>query len=217
MQYAIIDRNTLELTITSRKSRAAATISSSPGRSDGTWDWFREYIEKQTYQSQMCHLLVYEVLYPAKFRELETEPRRRRNSSKLGNSKKRPTIVIRSNPLPSLAPADPWLLAITGLMWEGVVQGASWDLIKIAVKAGLAKLQAAKLAPTSTETRHSTKSVTTRVGFHWTSYVEGAKQREMFVGIRRAYKQWQIEERKPAGKQVKVRHHIKRIKARRPK
>ena len=42
---------------------------------------------------------------------------------------------------------DPWMLAIGAIVWEGILQGLSWDLVKASAMAGLRLLRSRGLAP----------------------------------------------------------------------
>ena len=87
---------------------------------------------------------------------------------------------------------DPWLVAIAMVMWEGIVQGLSWETVKLSVRKAMSVMQAAGVAPTeSSKTRKRGK---TEVGFAWTGYLNGKKQYDMFVGLRRVHDQ-QVEKR----------------------
>ena len=44
-------------------------------------------------------------------------------------------------------PPDPWLLAVAYIMWEGVLQGLSWDTLKALVNRAINKMQALGVAP----------------------------------------------------------------------
>src|SRR6266487_6892806 len=37
----------------------------------------------------------------------------------------------------ALVSPDPWLVALGLVMWEGIVQGLSWDAVKLSVRAAL--------------------------------------------------------------------------------
>jgi hypothetical protein len=47
-----------------------------------------------------------------------------------------------------LAPIDPWLLTIAVVTWQGVVQGMTWDAVKVAVSFALEKLRGVNAVPT---------------------------------------------------------------------
>jgi hypothetical protein len=82
----------------------------------------------------------------------------------------------------SLADAPLWLTTIAAIMWEGVIQGASWDIVKLAVRSALAKLSDVGLAPTPGG--HKSKETSVRAG--WREYSQpGRKQCEMFLTIRK--------------------------------
>ena len=72
------------------------------------------------------------------------------------------------------------------VMWEGIVQGMSWDAIKIFVKKAYEVIAAEDLAPRGVSTSRTKKSKT-ELGFVWTEYKDGRKQYQMFLGLRRVY------------------------------
>jgi hypothetical protein len=86
-----------------------------------------------------------------------------------------------------LLPPDPWLVVLGTVMWQGIVQGMSWDAVKYSVSAALRKLRAARLAPQAGSRKSSQKS-RTRIGFAWTEYTRSEKRMEMFVGLERVYR-----------------------------
>src|SRR5215472_8733807 len=55
----------------------------------------------------------------------------------------------------SLHEADPWLVALAGIMWEGLVQGLTWDVIKLSCLSALNKLRQNRLAPPTGVTTRS--------------------------------------------------------------
>jgi hypothetical protein len=83
----------------------------------------------------------------------------------------------------NLVPPDPWLVALGLVMWEGIVQGLSWDVVKLAVRAALAKLRRSRAAPPAALSERQS----CEIGFHWTAYGKGKRQHEMFLGLRRKY------------------------------
>lgn len=92
-----------------------------------------------------------------------------------------------------LSSPDPWLVALATIMWQGIVQGLSYDVIKLSVNAALAKLRAGNLAPSSETVRRTASAG--RVRFRWTSYAsDGRKRRELYVELlrrRREMSQWE--------------------------
>ena len=77
---------------------------------------------------------------------------------------------------------DPWLQALGALMLEGIIQGATWDIIKAACLAALNKLQKENLAPGLTKDQ---KTKTT-VGFSWTQFSKDGKPlHNFFLGVKR--------------------------------
>ena len=90
----------------------------------------------------------------------------------------------------SLVHPDPWLIALAMVMWEGIVQGLSWDTVKLSVRKALSVMQSEGVAPTETRETHTKKKAKrTELGFCWTEYKNGKKQYDMFVGLRRVHKE----------------------------
>jgi hypothetical protein len=93
-----------------------------------------------------------------------------------------------------LAPPDPWLVTICAIMWQGLIQGLTWDLVKLAVLRGISVLRMNGLAPKEQDDedglakKATSKKHTTRVGFSWTQFAtDGKPMRELFLGIKREY------------------------------
>ena len=85
----------------------------------------------------------------------------------------------------SLAPPPPWLVAIAGVMWEGILQGAAWDVVKAALHAALDKLRTGGLLPVSTATS-GRQSSEREIRAGWVAYSEpGRKQFEMFLTLKK--------------------------------
>jgi hypothetical protein len=97
---------------------------------------------------------------------------------------------------------DPWLIALAAIMWQGLIQGLTWDVIKASCLAALAKLRKKNLAPPQTVRRRDTKKKQLaadsriQVGFSWTQYGHaGRPLREFFLGIKREFQKCSREER----------------------
>jgi hypothetical protein len=98
----------------------------------------------------------------------------------------------------SLHYPDPWLVALFAVMWQGLVQGLTWDVIKALCLAALHKLRQKRLAPSSgvtskTQARHSK----TEVGFSWTKFSDdGRPLYELFLGVKRRFNKATEDERR---------------------
>ena len=92
--------------------------------------------------------------------------------------------------------ADPWLVALFGIMWEGLVQGLTWDLIKVSCLSALNKLRKKQLAPpTGVTTKTEARRARTEIGFSWTEFSEdGRPLYEFFLGIKRRFRKASKEE-----------------------
>lgn len=82
---------------------------------------------------------------------------------------------------------DPWHIALAYLMWQGIVQGLAWDIVKLSIREALKALSSYNLAPESTVTKAS-KLRKASIGFSYTEYAsDGKKQREMFLGLKKGH------------------------------
>jgi hypothetical protein len=83
---------------------------------------------------------------------------------------------------------DPWLLAVAYTMWQGLVQGLTWEIVKqIAVKA-IDRMRTRGVAPSDLPGSSATQS-DLELGFSWASYGRnGRKLHELFLGLRRHYR-----------------------------
>lgn len=84
---------------------------------------------------------------------------------------------------------DPWFIVLTAIMWEGILQGLSWELVKQAIDAALGKLKRRGLAPSDgTLAKTTSTRGATQLGFSYTTFaMDGAKQKELFLGYRRVF------------------------------
>jgi hypothetical protein len=90
-----------------------------------------------------------------------------------------------------LAELDPWLIAIAYIMWEGIIQGLTWDTIKFIVQQAMHKMKSHNLAPLI-NVSHQRQNVSTEseIGFKWEKYsTDGRKLHQIFVGLRRTHRQ----------------------------
>lgn len=83
-----------------------------------------------------------------------------------------------------LAPPPPWFVAIAGVMWEGIIQGATWDTVKLAVNAAISKLRQANLLPNAGTQE---MSISIRAGFEVYS-TSARKQYGLFLAMKRIHK-----------------------------
>lgn len=87
---------------------------------------------------------------------------------------------------------DPWLSALAVIMWQGIIQGLSWDAIKVIAIRALNKMRDANVAP---KKKNETINKKLEIGFHWTEYSDdGKKLYDMFLGIRRVYRRMTKEQ-----------------------
>jgi len=107
----------------------------------------------------------------------------------------------------SLVEPDPWLVTIAAIMWQGLIQGLTWDIIKLAVLKGLDFLKMKKLATVTdkkiTNIKQDTES-RLEVGFSWTKFnQDGEPLQKFFLGIQREFKKKRNEERESIKRQYK--------------
>ena len=128
----------------------------------------------------LADLVHFNVLYPYQYQEV--------------NEAGKPEVKY------SLVDPDPWLLAIAAVMWEGLIQGCTWDVIKAAVMQGLSTLKSEDLAPLEPFPRDgwkkSRKKVKTEIGLSWSQFSEdGEPLKKFFLGLKRDFDSKTEEER----------------------
>jgi hypothetical protein len=106
----------------------------------------------------------------------------------------------------SLHEPDPWLVALAAIMWQGLVQGFTWDVIKAACLSALDRLRPKRLAPPAQVTsKIQAKQSETEVGFSWTKFSEdGRPLYEFFLGVKRRFRKASEKERReiPTAKHI---------------
>ena len=94
-----------------------------------------------------------------------------------------------------LAEPDPWLIALGYLMWQGIVQGMTWGMVKPLLQNCLNVLRKAGVAPGKNYKKQVDSSI--EFGFSWTIYSNNEKKMyDMFVGLKREYNKMTEEQRK---------------------
>lgn len=122
-------------------------------------------------RNAFCRLIYHEVLYPV-------------------------VIGQRRRIAACLQTPDAWLFTIAAIMWEGCIQGMTWDAIKRSVSSGLAYLRLHDLAPPALKSATTVSGRKRKVGLRLEFGVaysdfarDGTKQRELFIGIRNVFEQ----------------------------
>jgi hypothetical protein len=83
---------------------------------------------------------------------------------------------------------EPALFAVASTMFEGIIQGASYDLVKTYVVGGLHNLRAANLLRSRTNNRYQS-DCKTEILFGWkSSSVNGHKRRNIHFSLKREYR-----------------------------
>jgi hypothetical protein len=91
---------------------------------------------------------------------------------------------------------DPWFVALVALMWQGLVQGLTWDAIKASCLLALDKLRQKRLAPRDRAIT-TRKGSRTEVGFAYTKFAhDGRPLYELFLGVKRRFSKATEEERR---------------------
>ena len=145
-------------------SKLSLSVTARPGQSAFTVPISDPNANRREARHPVSDAILYDVIYPARYAE-----------------NRRKGINVKY----SLYPPDPWLVGVGLVMWEGIVQGLSWDIVKGSVQIALRRMQRAKVAPREDSTLE--KKGATELGFRYASYIKGEKQRELFVGLRRSY------------------------------
>ena len=90
---------------------------------------------------------------------------------------------------------DPWLVATAALMWQGIVQGLTWDVVKLFLSRAISVMRKNGLAPS--DRQHSNTAIRRmQLEFSWTMYARtGKKRAELFLQIQREYETMPQHER----------------------
>ncbi len=106
----------------------------------------------------------------------------------------------------SLKPPDAWLICVVGMMWEGLVQGLTWEVIKVSVLSALDKLKSKGLAPTEIGSveeivqKVGKTKAKTQLGFTFRKYsADGKPLYDLFLGFKRGY------EKKTEAERLRIR------------
>ena len=102
----------------------------------------------------------------------------------------------------SLVDPDPWLVALAAVMWQGLIQGLTWDMIKFSVLKAISFLKSNDLlaeGPYPSESWKKSKerkSSDVEIGLSWTKFsVDGEPLHKFFLGIKREFENKSEEER----------------------
>jgi len=173
MRYLVFDRDTRTVKIRNQPGHPAITQklpSKADLRAGVRWDaWDQPW-------DHVSNIVLHRVIYPARYA---------RDKARGITGKKY-----------MLWAPEPWMIALGMVMWDGIVQGVTWDAVKLSVRAALAKLRHAGIAPPAGKTSSKTL-VSTHLGFRYTEYTKDGKQREMFLGLQRYYER-EVKNRLPA-------------------
>ena len=97
---------------------------------------------------------------------------------------------------------DPWLVALAAIMWQGLIQGLTWDIIKLSVIKGINFLRSNSLVAEepypkkSREKSQRLKSSGLEIGLSWTQFSEDGKPlKKLFLGVRREFEKKSEKER----------------------
>jgi hypothetical protein len=173
--YILIDRDTLTIKLSARKSSKHFTIPTAKSQIPYRADSIREK-------------LINWVLDPA---------------AQKAWKKAHPDLVKKGvRAAFSVGLPDPWHITLAYLMWQGIVQGLAWDVVKLSIGQAVGALSSHNLAPEPTLAKASKRSKTS-VGFSYAQYASnGEKQREMFLGLKRSYERAREYERNEVQKSL---------------
>ena len=123
----------------------------------------------------LSNKILLEILYPERF-ELDKQ-------LSLATSKTTKTPKVAHK----LMPPPPWLVAVCSIMWQGVIQGLTWDLIKHSVLSSLSKLKKENLVPL----RYNYKKVykSKKIGFIYEKHSDEKILESYFIGLKSSYKE----------------------------
>jgi len=112
---------------------------------------------------------------------------------------------------------DPWLSAVIYIMWQGLLQGLTWDATKLIVRSALRLMRREGVAPAARgRSKPKVGRTTVELGFTY-EYVaqDQEEQKRLFFGLRREYRRMSPRQRKAV---LRVRKHpVPTRKARRAK
>jgi hypothetical protein len=86
---------------------------------------------------------------------------------------------------------DPALLAIAYIMWQGILQGLTWDVVKGLVRAAFERLR----GPGKPPLPPWAKRYRTEFGISWEEHIVKRSSRRLFIGLRREYEAMTPERR----------------------
>jgi hypothetical protein len=101
-----------------------------------------------------------------------------------------------------LRPEDPWEIACAALVWQGILQGLSWDAAKVALAAAWKALRSAPVETLrNPRNSHTTE---TQVGLSIEKFgTDGRAQYRLFAGLRRISKKMSAAEREAVVTELK--------------
>ncbi|HBC45505.1 MAG TPA: hypothetical protein DEO84_08350 [candidate division Zixibacteria bacterium] len=84
-----------------------------------------------------------------------------------------------------LSPPDPWLVSIASIIWQGIIQGLAWDLVKNSAINALSVLRKEKLVPKRWNYKKVMKS--RKIGFVYEKYTDEEMLYNYFIGLKTSY------------------------------
>ena len=108
-----------------------------------------------------------------------------------------------------LAPTDPWEVACAALVWQGIVQGLSWDLVKVSLSAAWKVLRHAP--PETLRNPRNSHISETELGVRIERFGrDGRAQYRLFAGLRRISRTISGVEREAVLKELRKSNRIDR-------
>jgi hypothetical protein len=105
---------------------------------------------------------------------------------------------------------DPWLVAVAAVMWQGLIQGLTWETVKYSVLKAIEFLKSKSLAPQENVPQpirqKSIKTTKSRLeaGFSWMQFSkDGEPLHRLFLGITREFEKVATVERESIKRQYK--------------
>lgn len=128
------------------------------------------FAQRRTQLPPIWEVIYYQVVYAQKYRQ---------DREKLAAERQKGPCRAYALALPPF-----WFVTMASIMWEGVLQGAAWDVIKLAVSKALSLVSQAGIKAGQNNGEIST---TVRGGFECYAK-DGRKQYGLYLAVKRAVK-----------------------------
>lgn len=160
MRFALVDPKTLKTTIVEVGPRAALAVPLASGVQGSIDSGSLEHLVHATFKPE------------AETRHAKVLSRRNAILRKRGLTERHGF---------DLGPPPPWLLSIAVVMWQGILQGATWGAVKAAARRCLGTLRADGSAPVGGRGRRATAVVE----FGWLDFASSERRlRKLYLQLR---------------------------------